>query len=493
MQSEDHNSTSHNHIKKKRVGKACDSCRIKKTKCDGKKPCNRCILDNKICVFTEKKKQREKNHPNGYIELLETRLDILTKLFNKLIELSQPHLGFIDEIIEENRQLKLMKKQQQQRDIDDDSSDDISEGDEEHEGGEGDDVDVVPINRVISYLINQQGLLNNVPVEWEQGTMIAANFDPKKNLNEAANLFANHRQQISPASPVLSPQSQPSNPSRSKKSSIKVKQEHSSPIFAAAENLNLGLSTAITNKRSTNELLMSDFDSDLDNPLTHNQLGESLSPPDHYNRQPATTLFVYDAPILSKTSSITSLTNKYENHTLLSPQLSATSPTPTPTLATGEVLSTIRRSSSSLSHKKLKNSGHVSKPNHIHSHNHNHGNMNTVKRESADSSTSSSGSIIPSPMTMNQQSLFNQDIRGADLEIFNNVFDNHNNNNNKIMTNIFPSDPLMQHQQQQQPLQAGSPVEFPFGQPFQSLDVLTATDGLDSFMNGGNNPFMGKY
>ena len=76
MQSE--NSVHACHVKKKRVGKACDSCRIKKTKCDGKKPCNRCLLDNKICVFTEKRKVKEKIHPPGYIELLETRLDILS-------------------------------------------------------------------------------------------------------------------------------------------------------------------------------------------------------------------------------------------------------------------------------------------------------------------------------------------------------------------------------------------------------------------------------
>ncbi|CUM48404.1 unnamed protein product [Debaryomyces tyrocola] len=41
-------------LKNKRLDKACDSYRIKKTKCDGKKPCNRCRLDNKICVSTSK-------------------------------------------------------------------------------------------------------------------------------------------------------------------------------------------------------------------------------------------------------------------------------------------------------------------------------------------------------------------------------------------------------------------------------------------------------
>ena len=54
-----------------------------------------------MCVH-RKKKPKEKKHPLGYVELLETRLDILTKLFEKLITLSRPHLQFIEDIVSES-------------------------------------------------------------------------------------------------------------------------------------------------------------------------------------------------------------------------------------------------------------------------------------------------------------------------------------------------------------------------------------------------------
>lgn len=52
---------------RKRVGKACDRCRLKKSKCDGSSPCSRCKADNAICVFGERKKSHDKVYPKGYI------------------------------------------------------------------------------------------------------------------------------------------------------------------------------------------------------------------------------------------------------------------------------------------------------------------------------------------------------------------------------------------------------------------------------------------
>ncbi|KAJ6006496.1 hypothetical protein N7451_004440 [Penicillium sp. IBT 35674x] len=56
---------------RKRVCKACDRCRLKKSKCDEAKPCSRCRSDNAICVFGERKKTHAKVYPQGYAEKLE--------------------------------------------------------------------------------------------------------------------------------------------------------------------------------------------------------------------------------------------------------------------------------------------------------------------------------------------------------------------------------------------------------------------------------------
>jgi len=56
---------------RKRVGKACDRCRLKKSKCDGAHPCTRCRLDNTICYYGERKKSVDKVYPKGYVEILE--------------------------------------------------------------------------------------------------------------------------------------------------------------------------------------------------------------------------------------------------------------------------------------------------------------------------------------------------------------------------------------------------------------------------------------
>lgn len=164
----------HHHTKKKRVGKACDLCRIKKTKCDGKKPCSRCIADNKLCAFTDKKKHKEKIHPSGYIDLLETRLDILTKSLEKIVQMAEPHLPFLQDLMAKARaehvQISLPE-----------SVDSVSR-----------DAHYVPINEVVAYLISDLGLLDKEPVEWERGAEIAAKLLPT-NINESALDFANHK------------------------------------------------------------------------------------------------------------------------------------------------------------------------------------------------------------------------------------------------------------------------------------------------------------
>ncbi|OQO01649.1 hypothetical protein B0A48_12686 [Cryoendolithus antarcticus] len=56
---------------RKRVCKACDRCRMKKSKCNGEVPCSRCKADDQICVFGERKRSHDKIYPKGYVEQLE--------------------------------------------------------------------------------------------------------------------------------------------------------------------------------------------------------------------------------------------------------------------------------------------------------------------------------------------------------------------------------------------------------------------------------------
>ncbi|KAE8422624.1 hypothetical protein BDV36DRAFT_279758 [Aspergillus pseudocaelatus] len=74
----------------KRVCKACDRCRLKKSRCDGAKPCSRCRAGNTLCVLSERKKTRDKVYPRGYVEMLEQQqtwlVNGLQELYRRLLE-----------------------------------------------------------------------------------------------------------------------------------------------------------------------------------------------------------------------------------------------------------------------------------------------------------------------------------------------------------------------------------------------------------------------
>ncbi|KAF1824884.1 uncharacterized protein K489DRAFT_307876, partial [Dissoconium aciculare CBS 342.82] len=78
---------------RKRVGKACDRCRMKKSRCDGSQPCLRCKADNTICVFGERKRSHDKVYPKGYVEMLEQQqsqlVSGLQELYKRLRDVEQ--------------------------------------------------------------------------------------------------------------------------------------------------------------------------------------------------------------------------------------------------------------------------------------------------------------------------------------------------------------------------------------------------------------------
>ncbi|GFF63605.1 Zn(II)2Cys6 transcription factor [Aspergillus lentulus] len=64
-------SSASTNIARKRVDRACNRCRSKKTKCDSGKPCCRCRADNAICILGARKKAHDKVYPKGYVKMLE--------------------------------------------------------------------------------------------------------------------------------------------------------------------------------------------------------------------------------------------------------------------------------------------------------------------------------------------------------------------------------------------------------------------------------------
>ncbi|KAK1701287.1 hypothetical protein BDP55DRAFT_538000 [Colletotrichum godetiae] len=68
----------------KRVWKACERCRMKKTKCDGEFPCKRCKDDGLVCTAGVRKKTEYKQLPRGYAEVLEHTQFALIATVHKL-------------------------------------------------------------------------------------------------------------------------------------------------------------------------------------------------------------------------------------------------------------------------------------------------------------------------------------------------------------------------------------------------------------------------
>ncbi|KAJ5582513.1 hypothetical protein N7535_001133 [Penicillium sp. DV-2018c] len=86
-----------NDAKRRRIARACDMCRKKKIKCDGKMPkCSHCINYKTECVFTHVEKKR--NPPKGakYIEGLENRLGRMESLLRLSGLLSEDDGGKTD-------------------------------------------------------------------------------------------------------------------------------------------------------------------------------------------------------------------------------------------------------------------------------------------------------------------------------------------------------------------------------------------------------------
>ncbi|CAI7623139.1 unnamed protein product [Penicillium pancosmium] len=88
-------------VKRKHVLKACDRCRVKKTKCDGKQPCNRCSVYNHPCLFRERKATQTKVYSRGFVEMLESHHSLVVKALQKLYKICINNEGFPGEPLAE--------------------------------------------------------------------------------------------------------------------------------------------------------------------------------------------------------------------------------------------------------------------------------------------------------------------------------------------------------------------------------------------------------
>ncbi|KAH7111647.1 hypothetical protein B0J13DRAFT_516192 [Dactylonectria estremocensis] len=68
----------------RRARKACERCRMKKTKCDGEFPCKRCKDNGLVCAAGIRKKMEYKQVPRGYAKVLENTQFALTVTIHKL-------------------------------------------------------------------------------------------------------------------------------------------------------------------------------------------------------------------------------------------------------------------------------------------------------------------------------------------------------------------------------------------------------------------------
>lgn len=71
----------------KRIPRACDRCRLKKTRCSGGKICSRCKNDGVVCVTTTSNpKKEDTGRSSEYVHLVESQRDRLVQALQKVLE-----------------------------------------------------------------------------------------------------------------------------------------------------------------------------------------------------------------------------------------------------------------------------------------------------------------------------------------------------------------------------------------------------------------------
>ncbi|KAK5088720.1 Gypsy retrotransposon integrase-like protein 1 [Lithohypha guttulata] len=109
--------------KRRRVTRACDECRRKKIKCDGKQPCTHCTVYSYDCTYDQPSNRRRNPAPQ-YIESLEQRLQKAEAIIRAAlpgVDLDDPKYDArgIDQILEASKAATATAKKQYRRPEDD--------------------------------------------------------------------------------------------------------------------------------------------------------------------------------------------------------------------------------------------------------------------------------------------------------------------------------------------------------------------------------------
>ncbi|KAF9889105.1 hypothetical protein FE257_008082 [Aspergillus nanangensis] len=112
---------SHPMQKRRRVTRACDECRRKKIKCDGKQPCTHCTVYSYDCTYDQPSNRRRNPAPQ-YVEALETRLhkaEALLRVVLPDIDLDDPRFDehATDKVLAAIKREKQQQQQQQQQQL----------------------------------------------------------------------------------------------------------------------------------------------------------------------------------------------------------------------------------------------------------------------------------------------------------------------------------------------------------------------------------------
>ena len=96
--------------KRRRVTRACDECRKKKIKCDGKQPCTHCTVYSYECTYDQPSNRRRNPAPQ-YIEALENRLQKAEAILRSVlpgIDLDDPKYDArtVEQIVESSKTIQ---------------------------------------------------------------------------------------------------------------------------------------------------------------------------------------------------------------------------------------------------------------------------------------------------------------------------------------------------------------------------------------------------